>query len=190
MGGTAILVYRQGGRRDSGPADVAVVLGASVWTDRPSPVFRERIRHGVDLVKEGTVRRVLFTGGSGSPGELPEAVVAFRYAVDLGLPEGSILLETASHTTLQNLIFATQIMASQGLHTCLLVSDPDHMLRALRMARDLGMEAGPSPTPSSVYRSFTKRLPFLLRESVFYWNYRGQRLWRGISPGAETEDVR
>lgn len=28
-------------------ADTAIVLGAGVWKDMPSPVFRERIRHGI-----------------------------------------------------------------------------------------------------------------------------------------------
>jgi vancomycin permeability regulator SanA len=30
-------------------SDAAVVLGASAWHERPSPVFRERINHGIWL---------------------------------------------------------------------------------------------------------------------------------------------
>jgi uncharacterized SAM-binding protein YcdF (DUF218 family) len=54
----------------------------------------------------------------------------------------------------------------------LLVSDPLHLPRALRMARDVGIDAQPSPTPTSRYRSWWARSSFLLRESFFlsgYW---------------------
>jgi hypothetical protein len=49
----------------------------------------------------------------------------------------------------------------------LVVSDPLHMRRAMRMAIDLGLDAHPSPTPTSRYRSLTTQLPMLLREVYF-----------------------
>jgi vancomycin permeability regulator SanA len=41
------------------PADAAVVMGATVFRDRPSPVFRERINHAIDLYQEGMVEYAL-----------------------------------------------------------------------------------------------------------------------------------
>ena len=46
-------------------ADVAIVLGASVWDDEPSPVFLERINHGIWLYENAYVDALIFTGGSG-----------------------------------------------------------------------------------------------------------------------------
>lgn len=36
-------------------ADAAIVLGAAVWGKEPSPVFRERILHGIWLYDNGYV---------------------------------------------------------------------------------------------------------------------------------------
>jgi uncharacterized SAM-binding protein YcdF (DUF218 family) len=40
-------------------------------------------------------------------------------------------------------------MRDRGLGSAVIVSDPTHMLRALRMAGDLGLEAWGSPTTTS-----------------------------------------
>jgi uncharacterized SAM-binding protein YcdF (DUF218 family) len=50
------------------------------------------------------------------------------------------------------------------------------MKRAMLYADDLGMKAYSSPTPTSLYRSWKTRLPFLLREELFYIAYRLTRL--------------
>jgi energy-coupling factor transporter ATP-binding protein EcfA2 len=57
-------------------ADAAIVLGAAVYTDRPSPVFEERIRHGVALYKAGRVRLLVMTGGRDPGDRLSEAEAA------------------------------------------------------------------------------------------------------------------
>jgi hypothetical protein len=44
-------------------SDVAIVLGAAVWGDEPSPVFLERIKHAVDLRKTDAIGKIIFTGG-------------------------------------------------------------------------------------------------------------------------------
>src|SRR5437660_1724484 len=56
--------------------DGGVVLGAAVWGgNRPSPVLRERINKGYELLSSGTIKYIILTGG-GSPGEMTEAEVA------------------------------------------------------------------------------------------------------------------
>lgn len=61
---TAAGIYTYGKKDESMPADAAIVLGAAVWGDRPSPVFRERIRHAVALYKQGKVERIILRGAS------------------------------------------------------------------------------------------------------------------------------
>lgn len=39
-------------------SDSAIVLGAAVWGDQPSPVFRERINHSISLYKNGYVKKL------------------------------------------------------------------------------------------------------------------------------------
>ena len=78
------------------------------------------------------------------------------------------MLEPFSRITFENLKYAKQIAESQGLRSFLIVSDPLHMRRAMRMAADLRMNARPSATPSSRYTSLRMRLWFLSRETYFY----------------------
>lgn len=42
-------------------ADAAIVLGAGIWGDEPSPVFKERINHGIWLYENGYVNQLIFT---------------------------------------------------------------------------------------------------------------------------------
>jgi vancomycin permeability regulator SanA len=49
----AACVYSYANESSDASADAAVVLGAAVWGAEVSPVFRERINHGVDLYRKG-----------------------------------------------------------------------------------------------------------------------------------------
>ena len=77
----AFAVLSAGASNPKATGDVAIVLGAAVWTDRPSPVFQARIDHAILLFEKGQVGHLLFTGGLADGDELSEAEAAKRYAV-------------------------------------------------------------------------------------------------------------
>ncbi|MBK1986138.1 YdcF family protein [Sphaerospermopsis aphanizomenoides BCCUSP55] len=168
---TATSIYFYGDNYTPLQADAAIVLGAAVWGKQPSPVFRERINHSINLYQRGYVRALIFTGGVGSGDELAEAVVGQYYAVKKGVKSSHILMETTSRTTYQNLQNASEVVANYPYKTFLIVSDPLHLKRAVLMARDLGLDAQPSPTPTTRYQSLNSQLPFLMRETYFYFVY-------------------
>ncbi|MCA1992410.1 MAG: YdcF family protein [Coleofasciculus sp. S288] len=171
VGYSAISIYVYGNTPYVGKADAAIVLGAAAWGNQPSPVFRERINHGINLYNSGNIRSLIFTGGKGESDEPAESVVAKRYAIANGVPEANILTETESRTTWQNLYYAKQVAVAHQLKRVLIVSDPLHLKRAVLMAQDLGMDAYPSPTPTTRYRSLKSKLQFLARETYFYFVY-------------------
>jgi uncharacterized SAM-binding protein YcdF (DUF218 family) len=117
------------------------------------------------------VRRIIFTGGIGKGDVLAEAEAARAYALQQGVVAEDIFQETVSHTTFENLRGAKKIVESEHLHRVLIVSDPFHMKRAITLARDLGLEAYPSPTPTSRYRSLRSQVPLLMHETYFYAVY-------------------
>ena len=168
LAGVAAYIVWVGQRDQAGPADVIIVLGAAAYDRNPSPVFRERIRHGIDLYQRGLARHLLFTGGFGNGARFSESQVARSYALKQGVPAQAILIETRSRTTRQNLQEARALMRKQGFRRALIVSDPLHMARALRLARGLGIEALGSSTPTSRFRSFDTRKRFLLQEVYFF----------------------
>ncbi len=167
--GVAIYIVWVGDRDQAAPADAIIVLGAAAYDAKPSPVFEERIRHGLDLYQRGYAPTLIFTGGFGGNGaRFAESQVARRYALRHDVPADAILIETVSRTTRQNLLEARGLMRSHGLHRAIIVSDPLHMARALRLCRELQIEALASSTPSTRFRSFQTRWRFLLQEVYFF----------------------
>jgi uncharacterized SAM-binding protein YcdF (DUF218 family) len=164
-----IYTYRNAG--SDGPADAAIVLGAAVWGTQVSPVFKERINHGIDLYQNGRVRKLIFTGGQGNSNEPTESSAARRYAMQQGVPAGDILIEEKSHTTYENILYAKQIADANGLRKVLIVSDPLHMKRSVVMARDVGLVADPSPTRSSRYQGLGSQAQMLAHETYYYIGY-------------------
>lgn len=168
---TAFSIYSYRSQTHYNKADAAIVLGAAVWGSQPSPVFRERINHAVKLYTTNQVKTLVFTGGIGDKNEPAEATVGKRYAVMHGVAEADILTELVSRTTHQNLKNSLPLLTVNQLNKLLIVSDPLHMKRAVLMARDLGMDAYPSPTLTTRYRSLSSQLEFLIRETYFYFIY-------------------
>jgi uncharacterized SAM-binding protein YcdF (DUF218 family) len=168
---TASNIYLYGNSSNNIKADAAIVLGAAVWGEEPSPVFRERINHAINLYKNGYVKTIIFTGGVGESHEPAEAIVGKKYAIAQQVKAGDIFTETQSRTTHQNLKNALEVAKTHQLSKFLIVSDPLHMKRAVLMARGLGMDAHSSPTPTTRYRSFHSQMEFLSRETYFYFVY-------------------
>ncbi|MFW9261364.1 YdcF family protein [Nostoc sp. CALU 546] len=168
---SASSIYLYGNSTNNIKADAAIVLGAAVWGQEPSPVFRERIKHAINLYKNGSVKTIIFTGGVGESNELAEAIVGKNYAIAQQVKAADIFTETESRTTHQNLKNALEVANTHQLTKFLIVSDPLHMKRAILMARGLGMDAHSSPTPTTRYRSFQSQIEFLSRETYFYFVY-------------------
>ncbi|MCI2261194.1 YdcF family protein [Xanthomonas indica] len=181
--GVAIYIVWVGDRDQAAPADAIIVLGAAAYDAKPSPVFEERIRHGLDLYQRGYAPTLIFTGGFGNGARFAESQVAKRYALRHDVPADAILIETVSRTTRQNLIEARRLMREHGLHRVIVVSDPLHMARALRLCQELQIDALASSTPSSRFRSFQTRWRFLLQELYFFHR---DLLERGVEHGGET----
>lgn len=168
LAGVSAWIVWVGERDQAAPADAIVVLGAAAYDAKPSPVFTERIRHGLDLYRRGYAPTLVFTGGYGYGARFSESQVARRYALREGVPEEAILIETLSRTTYENLANARDVLQEHGLRRVIVVSDPLHMARALRLSRQLGIDALGSSTPSTRFRSFRTRWRFLAREVYFF----------------------
>ncbi len=165
-------------------ADVAIVLGAAVWNDQPSPVFEERIKHAINLYNQGYVTTLIFTGGVGEGDSLAESESARIYAIERGVRPKDIFIEKDSRVTEQNLIGACKIMKELGVRRAMIVSDPLHMRRSVVMATSMGIEAYHSPTPTTRYRTWRSKIPSLLYEVFFYGAYIVKRAF-GQNPACQ-----
>ncbi len=164
----AILIHQYASNYFDTYADVGIVLGAGTSNGKIAPVFRERINHGIDLLQKGQVNYLLFTGGYGEGQKISDSQCAKNYAMSLGIPANKIYLEEKSTFTFTNLQEAKKVMVQNQLANALIISDPYHMKRAMRMATKLQINSLPSPTPTSRYRSKKAKLKLLLSETFFY----------------------
>lgn len=148
----AYVVWRieqQGARDEARPADAVVVLGAAQYNGVPSGVFEARLQHAVRLFLDGDYDWFVVTGGKLPGDKMTEAATARAWAIEHGVPESRIVGEDAGRTTLESLEGVAAIFRKEGLRSAVFVSDETHMLRVLRMASDLGIDAWGSPTRTS-----------------------------------------
>jgi len=142
-------VWTQGERDERRPADAIVVLGAAQYDGRPSPLFRARLDHAVELYRAGIAPRLVLTGGKASGDRTTEAASARDYAILQGVAPEAILMDENSRTTLESIRAVGTLLRANDLDDAVFVSDRPHMLRVLRMAADDGIEAWGSPTATS-----------------------------------------
>lgn len=148
-GYATLRIWQQGDRDEQRPVDAIVVLGAAQYNGSPSPVFEARLDHAVALWNQGLARAFVVTGGKVTGDRTTEAAVARQYALERGVPASAIFGEDEGRNTLSSLRSVAAMMQARALRSALFVSDPTHMLRVLRIASDLGIEAYGSPTLTS-----------------------------------------
>lgn len=160
-----VLIWEH--REATRPAEAIIIMGAAQYRGRPSPVLRARLDHGIDLWKRGFGTRLVLTGGTGEGDSTSEAATGRRYAVDHGIPDAALLLETQGRTTEESLRGVAALMETQGSRSVILVSDPFHMLRLSILARRFGLQPQTSPTRTSpLSSSWTEACKYVLSESI------------------------
>ena len=120
-------------------ADVIVVLGARALSGgRPSQAMRRRVAHAAALFEGGAAGHLLLSGGR--IGALPpEAEIMRGLAIEAGVPEDRIHLETDSRSTLENAIYSARMLGARGWSRPLVVTDWLHVPRARLAFRSQGV---------------------------------------------------
>lgn len=168
----AVLVLVQAQRDETRPAGAAVVLGAEGWGGEPAALRQARLDHALDLYQRGVVSRIILTGGAAPGADTSEAAAGRDYLTERGVPASVLLLEDQGRTTRVSLREAADRARESGIGSVLLVSDPMHMLRSLKIARDAGLSAYASPAFNSpTTRRFTTALGYVARETWAYTVY-------------------
>jgi len=135
-----ILQFDGVGAGDSSlQADTGIVLGASLWNDKPSPGLRERLDQALLLYHAGVYSRIIVSGGLDAGGAtITEAEGMRNYLVENGVPADAVYLDKASRDTYENLKFSKEIMDREGWHTAVVVTHRYHGARAADIAKTLG----------------------------------------------------
>ncbi len=152
------------------PADAIAVLGAAEYDGRPSPVYRARLDHALDLYRRGLAPLLVTLGGPGGD-QFTEGSVGRDYLIANGVPESAIIAETESRNTEESARRIAVIARANGLRRLVVVSDDTHMFRihALCAAEGLDVLTSPRPHPSVEGRSLlVKRLVHEMLSYTFW----------------------
>lgn len=151
------------------PGDVAVVFGARVYADgHLSDALADRVRTACQLYREGTVKKLLFSGGPGD-GSVHETEGMKQVALQLGVRAEDVLLDKEGFNTRATAHNAERICSSLHYSRVLVVSHFYHLPRIkLSFQRD-GWEVLTVPARESYW---LRQMPYnIAREVVALWVY-------------------
>ncbi|MDF2979035.1 MAG: hypothetical protein K0S40_3763 [Actinomycetospora sp.] len=166
VGGTAVRVWQLGRTDERQPVDMIVVLGAAQYDGRPSPVFRARLQHALELYEEGVAPRIVTVGGAAAGDAFTEAQAGEQWLVENGVPGQALLPVDEGRDTFESFEAVAAVAEQRGWRSAVLVSDPWHSLRSRTMAADVGLDATTSPTKRGpVVQTRETQLRYIVRET-------------------------
>ncbi len=165
-------------RRD---ADVAIVLGAKVFSDGSlSLALSDRLDTAAEFFREGRVRFVLVSGATGVEG-INEATAMRGYLIEAGLPADRLLVDPDGVNTLATARNARRLMAEHRLTSALVVSHYFHLARCKLLFEEQGIAA--VTVPARMSRRLLLEPYYFARECVGYLWY---ALTRPLRPVVRT----
>lgn len=153
------------------PADAIGVLGAAEYDGRPSPVYRARLDHALELYHRGIAPLIITLGGPGGD-QYTEGSVGREYLMSKGVPESAIIAETESRNTEESARRMVVIARANGLHRLVVVSDDTHMFRIREICAADGLDVLTSPRPRPATEEKTQEGARIAHEILSY------TLWR------------
>ncbi|MCW3070705.1 MAG: hypothetical protein JWO44_595 [Bacteroidetes bacterium] len=110
----------------------------------------DRLIQAVELYRRGTIKKIIFTGGSGRilHPEMKEGNYINRYLLYMGIPKEDVIIETESQNTRENATFTKKMLDDQKIRggDMLLITSAFHMRRSLGCFRKAGMSVDPYST--------------------------------------------
>ncbi|MGO8756914.1 MAG: YdcF family protein [Terracidiphilus sp.] len=153
------------------PADAIGVLGAAEYDGRPSPVYRARLDHALELYHRGIAPLIITLGGPGGD-QYTEGSVGAEYLISKGVPEADIIAETESRNTEESARRIAVIARANGLRRLVVVSDDTHMFRIHAICAADGLDVLTSPRARPPVQDRTLQAERIAHEILSY------TLWR------------
>lgn len=120
------------------PADAILVLGAYVYPDGTmSPMLADRITVGYRLYKQGKAPKLLVSGDHGRK-DYDEVNTMKSYLKGKGIPSSDIFMDHAGFSTYESIYRAHDIFKVEKV---IIVTQRYHLMRAVFIARELGLDA-------------------------------------------------
>jgi uncharacterized SAM-binding protein YcdF (DUF218 family) len=171
LGGWCRWVYNQiesyAGQDQAVPSDAIAVFGAAEYDGRPSPVYRARLDHALELYHRGIAPLIVTLGGNGGD-QYSEGEVGREYLEGKGVPEGAIIAETESRTTEDSARRIAVIARANGLRRLVIVSDGTHLFRIHAICAAEGLNILTSPRPRVAVEGGSQEFERIAHEILSY----------------------
>ena len=134
--------------------DNGIVLGGMVSYDEEYDRLQfqrgvDRLLQAIELYKRGIIKKIIFTGGSGSVlhPDKKEGMFVKRYLLTLGIPEHDFFIENESKNTYENAIFTKKLIDQENIKgNFLLITSAFHMRRSIACFNKAGIISEPYST--------------------------------------------
>ena len=123
-----------------GTNDYAIVLGAKVKKDSLSLSLRYRLDAALAYANENPHVTLILSGGQGADEPMSEAEAMRRFLTDNGIEESRLILEDASTSTYENLLFSKKLLPSD-VDSITIISSDFHLARAQKIAGSLDLKS-------------------------------------------------
>ncbi|MCC7126643.1 MAG: YdcF family protein [Acidobacteria bacterium] len=131
----------------NGNADALVILGAGVsGSCTPNLAGIRRVLLGAAALRQNRAPIAIVTGGA-SDRECTIAEAMRRLALDIGVPEAKLIVESRARSTRENATRTAPLLRALGARRVLLVTDKLHMGRAAQTFEALGFNVERSSVP-------------------------------------------
>lgn len=154
----------------SRPAQAVVVFGARTYADGSlSQALADRVRTASRLVTDGYAPLLVCSGGPGD-GDVHEVEAMRDFAISLGVPADSIVLDRGGVSTQATVSNTAELFGREGIDRILAVSHDFHLPR-IRMAYQRAGVERVATVPARV-ESVLNQTPYLwVRETAAFWVY-------------------
>jgi uncharacterized SAM-binding protein YcdF (DUF218 family) len=134
--------------------DAGIVLSGMMTYDMNLKKYQfmrsaDRLLQAIQLYKKGKIRKIVFTGGSGSLtySYIKEGMLIKNFLLRIGIPASDIYIENESNNTRENAIFTRPLLDKNFPHgKFLLITSAFHMRRSLGCFKKAGITAIPYST--------------------------------------------
>ena len=150
-------------------SDVILVMGAAQFDGRPSEVLLARLDQAKSIFKAGLAPRI-YTIGGGAPGDrTTEAAASRTWLINNGVSKKNILAIAKGRDTLSSTKAYVEQMRKAKFSSVVIVTDPYHCYRAIKMAKDRGIKSTCSAVKSGP--AANSGIKYLARETGAYLAY-------------------
>lgn len=153
------------------PSAAIGVFGAAEYDGRPSPVYRARLDHALELYHHGIAPLIITLGGSGGD-QYNEGAVGREYLMAMGVPEKAIIAETQSRNTEESARRIAVIARANGLSRLVIVSDGTHLFRIHEICAADRLDVLTSPRPSQPVEGGSREFERIEHEILSYTAWR------------------